>query len=76
MYRLSGVKADYKAIDDAHTCCDMSERYMIEGDTIIDKIRNVYTNNQIKNIVLIFRVLNYKNVSSEKKIEQTKEEDL
>lgn len=39
LYKLSGVKADYEAIDRDHSCCDMSERYMIEGDTIVDKMR-------------------------------------
>jgi hypothetical protein len=39
LYRLSGVPANYEAIDEDHSCCDMSARYMIEGDTIFDKMR-------------------------------------
>ena len=39
LYRLSGVKADYQAIDDAHACCDMDYQYMLDGKKVIEKIR-------------------------------------
>ena len=39
LYRLSGVKADYKAIEDAHTCCDMDYKYIIGGKDVFDNIR-------------------------------------
>ena len=39
LYRMSGVKADYEAIERDHSCCDLDYRYMLEGDNIIDKIR-------------------------------------
>lgn len=39
LYKLSGVRADYEAIDRDHSCCDLDYRYMLDGDDIIDKIR-------------------------------------
>ena len=36
---MSGVKADYQAIEDAHSCCDMDYRYMIGGKDVFDNIR-------------------------------------
>jgi hypothetical protein len=39
LYRLSGVRADYQAIEDAHTCCDMDYGYMLDGKNAFEKIR-------------------------------------
>ena len=39
LYRLSGVKADYQAIEDAHTCCDMDYRYMTYDEDVFKNIR-------------------------------------
>ena len=39
LYKLSGVRADYEAIDRDHSCCDLDYGYMLGGDNILDKIR-------------------------------------
>ena len=40
LYRLSGVPANYEALDKDHSCCDMDYRYIL-GDSFHDKF-NVY----------------------------------
>ena len=40
LYRLSGVPANYEALDEDHSCCDMDYRYIL-GDSFHDKF-NVY----------------------------------
>ena len=39
LYKLSGVRADYQAIEDAHTCCDMNYRYMTYDEDVFNNIR-------------------------------------
>jgi hypothetical protein len=40
LYRLSGVPANYEALDEDHSCCDMDYRYIL-GDSFHDRF-NVY----------------------------------
>lgn len=39
LYKLSGIRADYEAIDRDNPCCDIDYGYMLDGDDILDKIR-------------------------------------
>ena len=40
LYKLSGVPANYEALDEDHSCCDMDYRYIL-GDSFHDRF-NVY----------------------------------